>query len=239
MHGLNALVRGLVGAMAFAATAQAADMPDDWPPRDEARPHYVELLSGWYLRGDVGYRWNKIGSVEGAIPTTSHSIGNSIGATLGAGYRYQWFRTDITIDRGSSSQFRADSALFRPQYRADIDTVSALMNFYVDFGTWGGFTPYVGAGAGATYIRASNYEDPSLAVTGRSREFDRTTFSWAWMAGVAFQIQPQWLIDVGFRHLDMGSVTMSASTRMPVPPTTSVRNLSADEVRVGLRFLFD
>jgi opacity protein-like surface antigen len=245
MTALKALAGGLLGAAVFAATAQAADPPGTWYPREKPQPRYVELLSGWYMRADIGYRWNKIDSVSAGAPTTSHSIDDSFGASVGAGLKYQWFRSDITLDRGASSKFRATTAqpaTTQPRYTGTIDSVSALANFYVDFGTWSGFTPYVGAGLGATYLRAYDYRDSILSplVTGPSPKGEEVNFSWAWMAGVSFQIHPQWLVDVGFRHLQLGDVAMTAGTNPQLSTdSTTLRKLSTNEVRIGVRFLFD
>ena len=240
MTGFKAFICGILGTVAFAAAAQAADAPETWGPPREYAPRYVQLLSGWYLRADVGYRWNHVGSVETAVPTTSHSIKDSVGATAGAGFKYHWFRTDMTLDYGSPADFQARTAapVNQPQYNSRIDAVTGLINFYADFGTWAGFTPYAGAGLGATRLRSAHYVDTSLPVTGSAPSTGRTNFSWAWMAGVAFQVKPQWLIDVGFRHLELGKVNATAGTGMPTD-FMRAKNLSANEVRVGLRYLFD
>jgi opacity protein-like surface antigen len=240
MTGLKALIRGALGTVAFAAAAQAADAPGTWAPPREPAPRFVQLLSGWYLRADVGYRWNHVGSVETAVPTTSHSIENSVAGTVGAGFKYRWVRVDMTLDYGSPAEFQARTAapLAQPQYNSRIDAVTGLINFYADFGTWAGFTPYAGAGLGATRLRSAHYVDTSLPVAASAPSTGRTNFSWAWMAGVALQVKPQWLIDVGFRHLELGNVDATAATGLPTD-FMRVKNISANEVRVGLRYLFD
>jgi opacity protein-like surface antigen len=240
MTGLKAFLRGILGTVAFATAAQAADPPGTWAPPREYAPRYVELLSGWYLRADLGYRWNHVGSVETAVPTTSQSINNSVGATVGAGFKYHWFRTDMTLDYGSPADFQARTAAAatQPRYSSRLDAVSGLINFYADFGTWGGFTPYAGAGLGATRLRSQQYVDTTMPVTGTSHSTARTNFSWAWMAGVAFQVKPQWLVDVGFRHLELGNVNSTTGTGLPTD-FMRLKNLSANEVRIGLRYLLD
>lgn len=231
---------GLLGASALVATAQAADMPGTWAPPAYEKQRFVELLSGWYLRSDVGYRWNRVDGLETAIGSTSHRTHDSIGATLGVGYRYQWFRTDATLDYGSPHDFHAYTAASatQPQYNARIDSVSGLVNGYVDFGTWAGFTPYVGAGVGASYVRAQHYTDTSLVMPASTPTRGQTNFSWAWMAGVSFQIKPQWLVDVGYRHLDLGGVHATAGTGLPNDFMTITKQ-STNEVRIGLRYLLD
>ena len=65
MTRVRAFIVGLLGAFAFVASAHAADPAGTWrrspppePDYDRPAPKYQELLSGWYLRADIGYRWN-------------------------------------------------------------------------------------------------------------------------------------------------------------------------------------
>jgi opacity protein-like surface antigen len=238
MNARKVVIGAALAAVAFIAPARAADMPGGWSP--PPTPRYVELLSGWYMRADVGYRWNRVDGLDSGVGSTSHQTFDSVGATLGAGYKYQWLRVDMTLDYGTPADFRARTAapVAQPQYTTVIDNVSGLLNGYIDFGTWWGFTPYVGAGVGATYVRSQHYNDTSLPGPGESRTFGKTNFSWAWMAGVSFQMKPQWLIDVGYRHLDLGGVTSTEGTGLPTDFMTITKH-STNEVRVGLRYMFD
>jgi opacity protein-like surface antigen len=245
MTSLRALIIGFAGALACVAGAEAADAPQSWslpPAPDYAKPapQYRELMSGWYLRGDFGYRWNKVGIVESTTPVIGQKFSSTPGITLGAGYKYQWFRMDATIDRGLSAKFNGTTAaaVTQPQYTAKITTLSALANAYIDIGTWAGFTPYFGGGAGVTQLRSVGYTDTNFLTGAGAPTGSRVNFSWAWMAGVAFQIQPNWLVDVGFRHLDMGRVSNSMGTGLPADLTT-FNKLTAQEVRIGFRYLFD
>ena len=57
----KALITGMAAAAAFGAAAHAADPPRTWRRRYERpAPRYVEMVSGWYVRGDFGYRFNHI-----------------------------------------------------------------------------------------------------------------------------------------------------------------------------------
>lgn len=248
MTRLWALVAGGIGAFALVASAHAADPGRTWRPAPPPEPEYEkpepkfrELMSGWYLRGDLGYRWNKAGSITSATPTTSRDYDNSIALGVGFGYKYQWFRADVTIDRGGPSRISASTAAggIQPQYSAKINAVSVLANAYIDLGTWAGFTPYIGAGAGIAELRSESYVDsnhlPDGTITGPGKQ---QNFAWAWMAGVAFQVQPSWVVDVGFRHLNLGDL-IGANGAGVSNNAAIFRNLSAQEVRVGVRYLFE
>jgi len=176
--------------LAPSAPAHAADYD---PPVISAQPDQivpVEIGSGWYLRGDIGYTFaNRAGSVAfrtfdplgatygaGAFDTTS--LASS--ATFGAGFGYtfnEWFRADATLD-GFRSDFGGTTVSAAPcpggpagtscrsEETAELSTLSLLLNGYVDLGTYVGLTPYVGAGAGISQVSWSNLDSGTYCVDG-------------------------------------------------------------------------
>src|SRR3990172_4602779 len=81
-----------------AALAQAADKPD-YPslplPSREKLPQSVELSSGWYLRGDLGYQFRHVGSSLSGDTTlvpspASAKLDDAFMGGGGAGYAAQW-----------------------------------------------------------------------------------------------------------------------------------------------------
>ncbi len=235
----RALIIGTVAALVGSAAAHAADPPRSWPVYERPAPRYVEMVSGWYVRGDFGYRFNEMQSVEGGQPVTSFNYPDSLGVTAGGGYKYQCVRFDATVDYAPRVTARATTtaAAAQPQYTTKIDALSLLANFYIDMGTWYGFTPYVGAGLGVTYLRSRDYEDTQILVN-QTTAGGRTKFSRAAMGGVSYQIDARWLVDVGYRYLSMGDLPTSTGSNFTFDHTTWKR-LSAQEIRIGLRFLLD
>jgi opacity protein-like surface antigen len=197
-------------------------------------------MSGWYLRADIGYRWNNGGPSNSNI--TSERYTNSYDGTVGFGYKYQWFRADVTYDRSGPTRVSAFTtvATDQPQFTAKIRSETVLVNGYVDFGTWGGFTPYVGGGVGVARLKSANYVDTtdSPSITGVMGQGTQQNFAWAAMAGVAYQIAPSWMVDVGFRHLDLGDVVSSDGAGSRTNAMV-FRNQTVNEARVGVRYLFD
>ena len=245
MTRVRTLIAGFVGTFAFVASAHAADPAGSWrrPPMEsdyeKPAPQYKELMSGWYLRGDVGYRW--INGGPSSPNVTSERYSNSYDGTVGFGYKYQWFRADVIYDRGGPSRVRAITTLAtnQPQFTAKINSNTVLANGYVDFGTWGGFTPYVGVGVGAARLRSLNYVDTTNSPSGNVMgQGTHQNFAWAAMAGVAYQVAPSWLIDVGFRHLVLGNVPSSGGAGTQTNAVV-FRNQSTNEARIGVRYLFD
>lgn len=233
----KALLAGVVAAAACAAAARAADMPRSW---DYERPpmRYVELDSGWYARGDLGYRFNHVGSVVTPNTTiSSMTYLNTATLGIGGGYKYKWFRSDFTVDYGITSRAHASTTTgsLQPQYTAKFDTATVLGNVYLDLGTWSGFTPYIGGGAGMSYLRSKEYVNTALPIIAKATS-SRTNLSWAAMTGVAYQINPNWVVDVGYRYLKLGDLPTSTGTSLPTDSTTW-KQISAQEVRIGFRVL--
>ncbi len=130
-----------------------------------------------------------------------------------------------------------------------------LANGYLDLGTWDGFTPYIGAGFGVTWARINQSVNftlngqPCFASCGftdgnniitfanfdRSQSSTNWRFAWAAMAGVAIAMTDRAQLDVGYRFLDLGTVTgLSSATG-----TTVTQRIRANEVRAGLRYMID
>lgn len=228
-----ALLVGLL-PLASTTTARAADMPYSAPG-----PQVQEFFSAWYLRGDVGYRFN---SVSGGSALGSNFVSSDLKDTGtvggGVGYKWGWFRADITFDYGSGPKFVGDT--LGPQHvNAKLSSYTTLFNGYIDMGTWYGFTPYIGAGVGTSYLKPGQftYAGPSGAVSTTISADTKWDFSWAAMAGLSYAIGPTLIIDASYRYLDLGEARSTIATVTPPPGEVKYGNWTAQEVRVGLRYL--
>jgi opacity protein-like surface antigen len=232
---------GLAGASYLLSImgAAAADMPQGYPMPPVVQPVPVEtILSGWYARGDAAYRLNQLGSIDtelapGAI---NKRIDDAFAVGLGFGYKWNWIRTDVTVDYGFDANYRSDSAAFAPDYSAKISTVTSLANLYFDLGTWFGITPYVGAGAGAAFVRMSDFA--SASYPGSPVSNDRWNFAWAAMGGLSYAFSPHLLVDIGYRYLDQGYAQSGVVAPAPSNQQVTIKDLTAHEVRAGVRYAF-
>lgn len=142
-----------------------------------------------------------------------------------------------------------------------IKTWTGLVNAYGDLGTWFGVTPYIGGGVGLTNIRAnasemyyqnndgSNYGGAGVnsyksSVVNAIIHYGypgnvgptqvRTNFAYALMGGLAYDLAPHLKLDIGYRYLNMGSLSVVNTSGATVRKT-----LDAQEVRAGLRWTPD
>ncbi|MBA3448215.1 MAG: porin family protein, partial [Pseudaminobacter sp.] len=165
--------RALLAAAAFAGlgTAQAIAADYDPPIFVEEAAEYVpvEVGSGWYLRGDVGYilstemgdvsyrTFDPITATYGDASFDEVDLDGDFTWGGGFGYRYNdWIRGDLTVDGfrarfdGSTSSATPCSAdpIFagtscRSEDGTSVSAISLMANGYVDLGTYVGITPYV------------------------------------------------------------------------------------------------
>lgn len=240
MVRFKALTIGSIFGLALTTSAFAADPAEKWMPLPEFKQPFTHLVSGWYVRGDIGWRWQTIGSVDTPAPVaTQWSLENVPTFGFGGGYKYQWFRMDATLDYATQARFRGDTSVTPEYYTAKIDTFTLLANLYLDLGTWGGFTPYVGAGVGTSNIRLHQYSNLSiLSPDDGVNNTSRWDFSWAAMGGVAYQFTHNLVFDVSYRYLKIGDA-MSGTEPPPYTTRSYFRDITAQEVRVGLRLLLD
>ena len=238
MRSFQALVIAGFAVAVLSTAGQAADKPGTYlPPPEVVKPiRPVELLSGWYLRGDVGYRTNSVGSADAAVPVIDASYDKAVGMFgAGFGYKRNFLRWDITADFGLPMQYRANTALGTPYYSGKISTITLLANGYFDLGSWWGFTPYVGAGIGASYNRTADWIIlPNSDTLSASNA--RWSLAWAYTAGMSYQFSRNMLLDLNYRYLNLGDTQAGPDGSGNI---TDIKNLTAQEFRIGLRYLLD
>lgn len=138
---MQPITRIFLATSALAILPWTQTMAADYDPPiyvDDA-PEYVpvEIGSGWYLRGDLGYnfrtRHNSDTYTAGPV-TYENNFRDSITGGIGFGYHFNdYFRADVTLDRVFGSDFNSRQ-LVAPQ------------------GPCLGYGEYVDLGTGTTYI---------------------------------------------------------------------------------------
>ncbi len=239
------LFLSVFGAAMSATVAFAADLPT--PPVIEYEPEtVVEIGSGWYLRGDLGYAMYGDGKghwVNHATSTRVNFYDEKIydGWLYGVGLGYyfnQHLRADITLDYRNDIKFKAKApcvgACTPTTERNKFSAWTLMLNGYYDFGTWSAITPYVGAGAGVAYIKTGTHDASSGFDFVGGNE---TNFAWNLMAGAAVDVADNVKIDANYRYLNMGNTKTKGRTTGGVATNpVKYEDLYAHEFRVGLRY---
>ena len=269
-----ASVAALPAVLSLQGGASAADLLPPAPPIEEPLRGAIVEETGFYLRGDLGvantnasnlnstYRdgntLTSLGTVEGPV-----SAGDPFLLGLGVGYQFNnWLRVDITGEYRNSINYRASStyqwgtpanSTCEPTsgiwcgdaYIGQVKTGLFLANGYVDVGTWGGFTPYVGGGVGLAAYQVSGLKDTSLYpgnAFGFANNNNGTNFAWALMAGLSYRFSTSLLLDVGYRYVNMGTLNTGAvvcnnQIQYSCHFETQHFKLASNDLRVGLRWM--
>ena len=246
-------------SLCIAALASAAGAADLLPPPPP--PAVEQIGGGWYLRGDYtktfydrpgdGLRLNPA-EVDHA-PLLGLRLNDTNGGGGGVGYHVApWLRVDVTVDQRASSRFsgfssRKDFASGANMETGRVDVVTGLVNAYADLGTWWGVTPYVGAGIGfadaqvkhalkQTYCAADGCDGADgtgvrVPVTRPGRSV--ASFAYALTAGASYAVGHGISIDAAYRYVGLGPVKTGADS---LGATTRLKDLTANEFRVGLRY---
>ena len=230
-HAVKSLLCGVAITAAGFSPALAADVmvpPVIDAPIYEVPEHVPAATSGWYLRGDIGYAWGNFRGADyytycvspscGTLTVGSNSLSGDLKGTLtyggGIGYKINHLlRTDLTIDwydsdfTGTTTGSCGVAANCVSTDIASISALALMVNAYVDLGTYGKFTPYVGAGFGGAHVDWGNLSntacevgnptncDPTITHNG----FSDWRFAYALMAGVSVDVTCNVAADVGYR----------------------------------------
>lgn len=229
---MTPVCRLLISCAALAALPAGQALAADYDPPIfvEEAPEWVpvEIGSGWYLRGDVSY--NFADPVYHGSLLGSRTENTRFGGTVGVGYHFNdFFRGDITLGYLGGDRLRGRAG---PEFASvSQQSWNGLVNAYADLGTFMGFTPYVGAGAGLTYSKHDvQIGAPSIPLS-ESWNRSQYNFSYALMAGGSYKVSENTSIDVGYQFLHTPDMTYYD------PGTDSLRKGNKQhQLRVGLRY---
>src|SRR5215204_5009424 len=115
-----------------------------------------------------------------------------------------------------------------------IESSTLLLNGYIDFGRWYGFTPYVGAGVGVAQNHFHSYAGQVTCLTLACGPIgpqlptpipSHTTYNLAWavMAGVAFDLGYGFKLDAGYRFVHVGDARAGVDAFGPRPRRSTRR----------------
>lgn len=300
------LVPRLILSVAFAAAAvpgQRALAADYDPPIyvDDA-PEYVpvEVGSGWYLRGDIGYNFSARHATDNyrdPLSGTAYEANfrDALTAGIGFGYRFtDYVRADATLDRIFGSDFNNRQHLDQPTgpcigYGEIIDEFGnaalnmlypinnclsedsasynawlLMGNVYADLGTYAGFTPFVGAGAGVARVswneevdsitcvpEAAEVHFEGCSATGSLNQPPPNTiytepgiynsgvdyrFAWSVTAGMSYLLNPNLSLDTSYRYISVGGSDQSIVYNNTPGSSMAQDGFAVHQVKVGLRY---
>jgi len=255
---MRKVLSGVVAVLLTGTSGYAADLYQPQVIEAPVQEAAVVETGGWYLRGDAGWSYNKMRGAH--YFQGSNGLDNDFdtaklknGFTIGGGVGYQinsHLRTDVTLDYMFKSDFNGSTTGDcggTPCHSSDVSSMAALSllaNAYVDIGTYGSFTPYVGAGIGGSYVKWGNLknticDDPGNPGCNTTEHGGKKSwrFTYALMAGTAIDLTCNLKADVGyrFRHITKGDMFGYVANGGPGYD----KGFYSHEARAGLRYSFN
>jgi opacity protein-like surface antigen len=265
-----ALFAGAALAAAF-TSANAADLPPVMQARPIAPVVVEEFTGGWYLRGDIGvgqqnFKQFDFTQTNNAFvwPASWRIDQKEMGDAffIGGGFGYQWnswLRFDATAEYRAKTRFKAIGSYteFCPGgrcfdvYDGNHSAIVVLANAYIDLGTWMCLTPFIGGGVGFAQHRVSALTDVGFISNGTTgfgygqNDFTEAKFAWALHAGVAYNVNNNFKMELAYRYLNMGNVNTGiidcasggCSTGAGPRAFYTFREMDSHDVKLGMRWM--
>jgi opacity protein-like surface antigen len=230
------------------------------PPPPPPAP-IVEEWGGWYIRGDIGmtnqavtelYNANYATTANLVVRDQNFESGMMWG--LGVGYKWNsWLRFDVTGEyRGETGFHGLDTwtsagpvARFN-NYTGKKSEWLFMANVYADLGTWGGVTPFVGAGIGFSRIGIHSMRDMGIDPFGApTLSYADSAYTWniayALHAGLAYEVTKNLTLELAYRYIYLGdgkSGTLVAYDGSGTTPPMEFRGIDSHDLKIGMRYLF-
>ena len=169
----------------------------------------------------------------------------TLGGALAIGYDFYPqqqipLRAEIEFALRGNSEKSWDSVFYDEDGRNALsvkglwNTSTLFLNLYYDIQTGTPFVPYIGAGAGLAfnYVEYTGHGTNAVENYGLSKSENFTNFAWNVGAGVAYNFNENFAVDLGYRFMMMGynEVSIGGSNISNQPYN--------NEFMLGLRFTF-
>ncbi|PSJ57276.1 outer membrane protein [Kumtagia ephedrae] len=247
------LVRRVV--LLFAASAlmpvAGAGAADYEPPIfvEQAEEYVpVEVGSGWYLRGDIGYIFDNsyddtqlaVTAIDEFAPFDPIRIlsfeedDTPVFGSVGFGYHFNDFlRADVNLGLLPREKFSTGGRIDGIDASASAENTywTGIANGYIDLGTYAGLTPYVGAGVGVLYSKIElDARLGDLSASYSDRDYN---FLYTLNAGASYQVAKNVSVDVGYQYLSSPDAPF---VKIGDDGAEYGKGLDYHQVRVGLRY---
>ena len=190
--------------------------------------------SGFYTRFDTGPSFS-----DGSGGTLGTDLGTAGIAGVGLGYRFSPnFRSDFTLGYRGGYSIGGTSGPGFNVGGTDASALTGMVNGYVDLGTYGRFTPYIGAGLGFSRNEIDTIRGNVGGTVLQLQGDDHTGFAWQTSAGTAVDLGRGLALDLGYRYADLGLVRTHAGNLGAVGLDAADGHLRGHEVQLGLRYQY-
>jgi opacity protein-like surface antigen len=243
------LILGVIGIMALPGLA-AADAVGAKPYGVYVGGHLgmsIENFSGRKQVDDINvpseFSWSP-GSKTDTTFGGGISVGYDFDPQFNVPVRLELDYTARTRGEAKSSRdFTEDANLYGEEMKDKVSLQTLMLNSWVDIPTGTAFTPYLGGGVGFGFIGYKgqyNVTDKTGGIDDEhvSKSKSTTNFAWSLGGGVAYDITDNWTVDLGYRYIDAGKVSMRLIDGLGEDFDKRKIKVQSHDVMLGIRFTF-
>lgn len=200
-----------------------------------------------YIRGDLGFNFfvdpdaQTASASNAPINAFDSSVRNKGSYGFGLGYRFlPSLRADLDYTYRPNARFQATDNI--PETGAGyLRNYTVMLNGYVDLNINLPVTPYVMGGIGVSNNATTSIYWPVV----QQYEYGRSTTNFAWQLGLgmAYALQPNFLVDLSYQYVDLGKFSNTGHYNTGgifnnglVGAPTSFSALYSNQVQIGLRY---
>lgn len=217
--------------------------------------------TGIYIAPKFIYSYQRIDNAELKLDVTGlgsdsaeldSEKDSSFGGAFAIGYDFQPnlgapIRAEIEYAMRSESEgdysdaFYFDEALVKQSGSMKFNVQSVFLNVYFDIETGTPFTPYVGGGLGVAIIDTDGKYKESVdgeTLLDESASNSETNFAFNLAAGVGYDVNDNFTLDLGYRYADFGEGETGNLLSDDDISLTGEARIVAHEVLFGLRYGF-
>ena len=189
-----------------------------------------------YVSAKASYDFNRVkikeaAKFEGGEVINREKVNKELfGSHVAAGVRAGYVRGEIELN--NSRDIKKNSRAEDGFGKFKLYKHSVMANAYFDYLTCTPWTPYVGAGIGTSYLKAQNFFNGEKFL-------DKSTYNLAWqvMAGVAYEFNSHWAIDLSYRYADLGRIRKHE--RIPAGADAVAKvTVREHDIMLGARYTF-
>lgn len=202
---------------------------------------YESSRGNCYIRGDVGYAFSEHVAADQSKNAPTHNEDFENGYFLEGGYGCSFtrrLRAEVVFGYQIEKDFTGTQAAtpLTNIVSTSVTSHTLMANFYLDLGNYRRLKPYIGAGIGMAY----NVMDDVGPGTNNGLYIDGgedLAFAWSVMAGVGYQLTPKTMLDVGYRYLDVGSVSSgTAVSNSTLGVAHNITQMGSHQIKAGFRY---
>jgi outer membrane immunogenic protein len=234
----RAFVGGIVlaaGTVAFACSAQAADLPMRPAPRAMAPVAYAPPVynwSGFYIGGNLGGGFsNSSWSDPFAGGTNNFNKGGFIGGgQIGANAQFNWLVVGLEGDfdwtglKGSGTDSVGDSINTKTEWTSTVTgRIGAAFDRLLVYGKGG--------------VAFAHDHSTMTDVFGNSASTNPTRTGWTAGAGLEYALNQNWTAKLEYDYLGFGSQSLNLATAT-TPVYTTNASLNVQEIKAGINYKF-